>query len=134
MVDSELAISDRNSKSDLLKYLQFKTVDVQNTQYVLGVNGEAINFDTRHINNISVQISLTELPQIAIPALTLLKLRKMDSTNIIIPLDHALGVLNGTLLFTIHFTEPSRGNTTFTIQNDFAVAPIFVLKDSDLVS
>lgn len=132
LVDAELPITDSISKENFFKYLRFQTVDVQNTQYILGLNGSSINFDNKGIDRIDVQIRFTDLPQINIPPLSILNLRKIDSTKVLVPLDHAMGVLNSDLLATVHFIDSGRVNTTFTVANDFVANPIFMLKDSDL--
>lgn len=129
LVDSDLSIAETISKADLFKYLRFESVDVQNTQYTLGVNGTIINFVAHDISRIDVQINLTDLPEVAIPLLTLLAQRKFDSTHTLIPLDHAMGVLNGTLLCTIHFNDPTKASTTVHATNDFVHSPIFVLQN-----
>ncbi len=132
IVDAELAITDSLSKTDLFKYLQFNPVDVQNTQYTLGVNGATLNFDVRGIDHIDVQISLTNLPNITVPLFTLHKLRKLDSATILLPLNHAISELSATLSCTLHFVDATRASGTCTLQNDFVHTPIFMLKDADV--
>jgi hypothetical protein len=129
VVDTNLQIKDSILKTGLSKYLQFDN-DAQNTQYTLGVNGSGINFEDQKIDHIDVQISVTGLPQLVIPSLTLTTMHNFDSTTIIVPLDHAMGILSGTLLFKLHFTD--RADTTFTLTNDFVHYPIFVVNNSDL--
>jgi hypothetical protein len=133
LIDSQLSIADTILKSDILKYLRFETVDVQRTQYLLGVNGSTINFDFHKIKKITIQIIMTDIPNIAIPSLTLSNERTFDSTRILLPLGNAMGVLNASLLNTIEFTDDaSKPPITKTLQNDFVEHPIFMLNAVDI--
>ena len=135
MVDCELAIRDDPLPvSQLLKFLELKTVDVQDTQHLLAVNAGAVNFDARAIERIEVMISLNNLPAISIPPLLLLKERAADSTHALVPVVQAITELDGTLLFTVHFLDASRVPLRFTRPNDFVQNPIFILNDGDIAT
>jgi hypothetical protein len=135
MVDCELAIRDDPVPvSQLLKFLELRTVDVQDTQHLLAVNAGAVNFDARAIERIEVMISLNNLPAISIPPLLLLKERAADSTHALVPIVQAITELDGTLLFTVHFLDPNRVPLSFTRQNDFVQNPIFILNDGDIAT
>jgi hypothetical protein len=135
LLDCELAVgNDTLPISDFFKFMQFKTVDVQDTQYLLAVNAGAVNFRTRAIDRIEVAISLTNLPALSIPPLLLLEQRTADSTHALVPIIQAITEVNGTLLFTVHFVDPNRAPLRFTRQNDFVQHPIFILSDADIAS
>jgi hypothetical protein len=69
---------------------------------------------------------------VSIPDLTLHKLRKLDSTSVMVPLQNALTRMNSTILLTIRFTDPQRPPVEFTEDCDFLDSPTMVLTDADL--
>ena len=132
LVDRELAVEGAISKDEIGKFLVFQTKDVQNTQYALGVNANSVRFDARGISQIDVQVSLSDLPDIAVPNFSLVNLRKVDGTTVLVPLQNAISGLHAALLFTIHHVDSQQRDAKFTLQHDFMDEPILILKDSDL--
>ncbi|WP_046867586.1 hypothetical protein [Microvirga massiliensis] len=132
LVDYEIAIGDSIGTIEVARYLEFQSQDVQNAQYVLGINAAAVNFEGRAIESIQAQISIANLAQVTVPDLSLHKLRKMDSTNVLVPLQYAMTQLSATVLFMVKFVDPQRSPVKFTKTCDFIETPILILQDRDL--
>ena len=132
--DCELAIDASASKDSLFKVLQFKTVDVQNTQCLLSINATAVNFVARGIAQIEVAIALSGAPETTVATLFVMKARVFDSTRILVPFDQALIELNAVLLLNVTFIDGTRAPVRFTRQNDFGQHPIFQIADADIAN
>jgi hypothetical protein len=132
LVDYEIAVGDSIGMEQVGQFLEFQTQDVQNARYVLGVNAGGVNFEGRAIDEINAQISIAGQPPVQVSDLTLHKLRKLDSTSVMVPLQNALTRMNATVLFTVRFTDAQRLSFEFTKECDFLDSPIMVLADADL--
>ncbi|MFG1798383.1 hypothetical protein [Nocardia sp. NPDC049149] len=111
-------------KAALMRYLTFRTVTVQQVQHPLTVNAAGVNFTGLGITAIRVQITLTELPGIAVPALTLTAAHAIDFVHALIPVDAAVTGMNCTVALTL---STAAGERTVTRTHDFVDQPIFVI-------
>ena len=130
--DYQLALANPLTRADLHQYLALQAEDVQQVQYDFAINASNVNFQRRNISRISAQISLDPLPNIALPALTLMHDLLLATTRVVIPTLAAVSSLAATITFTVQFIDPHQNSTSFTRANDFIDHPIFVLLDSDL--
>lgn len=132
LVERTLAVETPLTKQSLGRYLAFQTQVVQNIQYDLGINASGVSFNARGISRITVQISFADLPNVAVPLLTLSADHMVNSTRIVIPVEYAISTLSATLAFTVLLADPQQSSISFTRTNDFIDFAIFVLRDIDI--
>jgi hypothetical protein len=134
LADRELVAPGVISKQDIGKFMLFQTQDVQNTQYALGINASDVDFQGRGIGTLTVNITLDALSDIRVPEFTLVNLRKVNSVNVLIPLQNAISSLLATVLFTIHYTDPQKTDARFTRTHEFLDDPVMLVANGDLPS
>jgi hypothetical protein len=134
LADRELVAPGAISKQDIGKFMLFQTQDVQNTQYALGINASDVDFQGRGIDTLSVKIMLDALSDIDIPVFALVNLRKVNSVNVLIPLQNAISSLGATVLFTIHYTDPQKIDAKFTRTHEFLDNPVMLIANGDIPS
>jgi len=128
-VDRKLKLESPLTKAALQRYVTFKTQTVQTVQYVLGINATQVDFTGGKLENVDVQITFVDLPDVVVPKLSVSSVRKAASTNLVVPIEHAIGSLAATLDVT---GARAGAPLAFTLQHDFVDDPIFILKQSDL--
>jgi hypothetical protein len=129
-VDAQLLIPQQMAKSDIMRFLDMRTADVQETQYVVAVNGSGIDFNK--VDSVETSITFTSLPNVAPRVLKLNKNVHADSTHIVIPLENAVFALPGTINLAVHFSDPGVSDLNFTLQNDFTASPVLIVLQSDI--
>jgi hypothetical protein len=129
-LDAQLLIPQQMAKSDIMKFLDIRTADVQETQYVVAVNGSGIDFNK--VDSVEASITFTSLPNVAPRVLKLTKNVHADSTHIVIPLENAVFALPGTVNLAVHFSDPGVSDLNFTLQNDFTDSPVLIVLQSDI--
>ena len=129
-LDAQLLIPQQIAKSDIMKFLDIRTADVQETQYVVAVNGSGIDFNK--VDSVEASITFTSLPNVAPRVLKLTKNVHADSTHIVIPLENAVFALPGTVNLAVHFSDPGVSDLNFTLQNDFTDSPVLIVLQSDI--
>jgi hypothetical protein len=130
-IDAQLLIPEPMSKSDIMKFLDIRTADVQQTQYVVAVNGSGIDFNK--VDSVEATITFSNLPNMApTRALKLNKDLHADSIHIVIPLASAVFSLPGTVNLAVHFGDPGLSDLEFTLENDFAAEPVLIILQGDI--
>jgi hypothetical protein len=132
IADSDIDAAGPISKADIEKFITFQTQDVQLTKFTFGVNAASVNFDTLGISQIDVLVSVTDAANISVPQFSLVKLHSVDSSSALVPIQNAITSLLANVLFTVHFTDTSKTNTTVNIQHQFIDNPILILQDQDI--
>ncbi|HVR47273.1 MAG TPA: hypothetical protein VMT95_11660 [Candidatus Binatia bacterium] len=130
--EAQLALPASMSPSAIATFLNFQTVDVQSTQYVVALDGSGIDF-TR-VTSVACTVTFPTLPAITPWKTTLTATLKADSSHIQIPIENALFTLPGTVNITVNPAAPNATPFTLTLQNDFTANPVMVLLQSQLVS
>jgi hypothetical protein len=128
--DSQMVIPNPMTKSDVARFLHFQTADVQETQYVVAVNGAGIDF--KKVDSLAISISFSNLPNVAPRPFKLNKNFHADSAHIVIPLENAVFSLPGTVNLAVHFVDPGVRDLNFTMENDFTSAPVLIVLQSDI--
>ncbi len=126
--DAQLVIPAPMTKADIGRFLNFQTADVQETQYIVAVNGAGVDF--KKVDSILANITFSTLPNVAPRPLSLNKNVHADSTHILIPLENAVFSLPGTVSLTIHFADAGVKDLVFTVDNDFTSEPVLILLQS----
>jgi len=128
--DAQMVIPNPMTKSDVPRFLQFQTADVQETQYVVAANGSGIDFNK--VDSVVISITFTNLPSVVPRTLKLFKDVHSDSTHIVIPLENAVFSLPGTVHLAVHFVAPGMNDLNFTLENDFTSSPVLFVLQSDI--
>ena len=84
------------------------------------------------MTRIEARVSLQDLPQLSIPALSLNKFLTLTSTAILLPVEYGIGSLRSTIQFHLEFADAAKPAIDFTRPNDFNDKPIFVLSGTDI--
>lgn len=114
--------------------MTFQSQDVQLTKFAFGVNAAAVNFDTLGVSQIDILVTVNNLTNISVPQFSLVKLHAVDSASALIPIQNAITSLLANVLFTMHYIDPSKANTTVNLQHEFIDAPILILQTQDISS
>jgi hypothetical protein len=129
-IDAQLAVPVPLTKSAVAHFLSFQTTDVQQTQYVVAIDGSGINYTK--VDSLVASITFANLPQITPQALSLNGHFHADSTHLIVPLENAVFSLPGEVSLTVKFTGGAPPDLQFTLQNDFTAQPVLVILQSDI--
>ena len=128
--DAQLVMPKPLTKSDTARFLHFQTADVQETQYVVAIDGSGVDF--KKVDSLLASITFSTLPNVAPRPLRLSQHIHSDSTHIVIPLENAVFTLPGTVNLTVHFVDQGISDLNFTVGNDFTSEPVLVLLQSDI--
>ena len=126
--DSQLVIPNPMTKSDVARLLHFQTADVQETQYVVAVDGSGIDFNK--VDSVVCTITFSNLSSVVPRSLKLNKNLRADSTHIVIPLENAVFSLLGTVSLAVHFVVTGPSDLNFTLENDFTSDPVLIILQS----
>ena len=129
LVDCEIALPNPFTTAELFNLLQFRTVDVQNTQFLFAVDATAVNFAGHSIDRIEVKITLVASPGVEIAALLVRRERRFDSTRVLLPINRVLVELKATVLVSVSFTDGARPPVSLTIDSDFGQNPVLFLNE-----
>lgn len=119
-------------RTNIAKYMEIRTQDVQNVQYFIGVNSSQVRYVALGIGQIDVQVTLTTLSTVRVPQFSMMKLNTAGGTKIMLPLQFAVTSLPATITFTINFLDAGKPPISLTKENDFINNPIVDLTDSDI--
>jgi hypothetical protein len=132
VVQRTLALAQPFPRSALGDYLEIHAETIQQAMHALIVNATAVDFAAEGITEIGIAITLDTLPTLAVPTLALSEQHRVESANVVVPIEAALTGLAATLTITVH-TVAAPGTRELELQNDFAANPIFVLTPAALV-
>jgi hypothetical protein len=130
--EAQLALPASLNPSAVAKFLNFQTVDVQNTQYVVALDASGIDFTK--VASVACTVTFPTLPSITPWQTTLTANLKADSSHIQIPIENAVFTLPGTINLTVNPVDSNASPFTLTLQNDFTGNPVMVLLQSQLAS
>ncbi len=131
LIDRTLALENPMSKEDLQKYISINVVDVANVNFDLGIVAPGVNFTAMGIQEIDIVITIPSMPNILPPSSTLTALNLASSAVISLPFQNAITSLPAVIEFTAKAAEGG-GTVSFTINNDFASEPTYVLESSSI--
>jgi len=129
--DSQIAVPQPMSKSDVQEFFAFDIQQEQATQYVVAVNAAGVSFNTK-VKSLQISITFSTLPSVVPPPMTLTDLHKSETIYVRIPLENAVFSLPGTVNVTVHFVDPGVSDLTYTVENDFTAEPVLVLLQPDI--
>ena len=114
------------------KFLNFQTVNIQDTQVFVGIDASGVDF--KKVASLAIQVTFPTLPSISPWAFTLTGNLLSESTHIQIPIANALFSFPGTVNVTATWLDSTKATVAFALQNDFASTPVLVLKQSEIDS
>jgi hypothetical protein len=112
------------------KYLNFQTVNVQDTQIFVAIDASGVDF--KKVASLAIQVTFPDLPSITPWVITLTRNLLSNSTHVQIPIADALFSLPGTVNVATTWLDSSKTTVAFTLQNDFASTPVLVLLQSEI--
>ena len=129
---AQLALPTPMSMAAVANYLNFQTVDVQQTRYMVAIDASGVAWKT--IASISVTAIFPTLPSIAPMTFALAPMLQSASQSVLIPLVNAMSTLPGSLDFVVSFADTTKVNVEFTLENDFVKQPVMTLLQSTIAT
>lgn len=129
---AQLALPAQMSNSTAATFMNFQTIDVQQTQYVVAVDAAGVDF--AKVASITASITFPTLPSIAPFQLTLNSTNTADSRQVKIPIENAVFSLPGSVDLFAQFVDSSLNPVEFTVENDFTKEPVLSILQSDIAS
>lgn len=130
-VSRTLALPTPLPKVQLLKLVTFNTEVVQKLQHPLTVNATGVTFAADRISSIEVLFSVTGLPDLPIPAMTLSASHAIDFVHVAVPVTAAIAGLECTVSLRVNKAEDQK---SVSVTHDFVADPILVVTNSTLTS
>lgn len=122
---AQLALPTPMNITAAATFLNFQTVDVQQTQYVVAIDAAGVDFGK--VASISASITFPALPSISAVELKLGQNLRADSTHIIVPLANAMFTLPATVNLNVGFVDSTVNPIEFSVENDFVTEPVLSL-------
>jgi hypothetical protein len=113
-------------------YLNFQTVDVQQTQYLIAIDASGVDFGT--VATLAASVTFSSLPAIAPLAFHLRSDLRADNQHVLIPLVNAMSSLLGTVQLNVVFVDPSVSSIEFSITNDFVTDPVLTILQNQIAA
>jgi hypothetical protein len=132
VVGRTLALAEPFPRSALGSYLEIRAETIQQAMHALIINATAVDFAAEGIAELEIVITLNALPSLAVPTLTLGEQHRVESANVVVPIEAALTGLVATLTITVRAENEATPARELELSNDFAANPIFVLTPAAL--
>ncbi len=113
-------------------YLNFQTVDVQQTRYMIAV--DATGVDWKSVASVTATVTFPALSSIAPMSFALGPVLQSSSQSVQVPLVNAMSTLPGSLDITANFTDTTKAAVEFTLANDFVRQPVVTLLQSQIAT
>ena len=130
LVRREIALDDAHPRAQLARCVTFQAQTVQQTRYVLALNGAAVDFAAIGVTEMSFRIALVDLPTIAVTPIILTPSHRIDSVPVTIPIDVVVSGLAADLSVTLQLA--AGGSRDVLLHHDFWDGPILVLEQAAL--
>lgn len=129
---AQLALPTPMTMASVPNYLNFQTVDVQQTRYMIAI--DATGVDWKSVTSVAVSVTFPTLTSIAPMSFTLGPVLQSSSQSVLVPLVNALSTLPGSLDITVNFTDTSKPAVEFTLTNDFVSQPVMTLLQTQIAA
>jgi hypothetical protein len=121
LADAELKLSVPAPAAEVMKMINFVTVDVSSTQLFLAIDASQVDFGL--VGALGVVVAFPSLAEIAPTQFTLTKSAALATAHVQIPLQYAVYSLAASVEVTVTPTDADAQPWTFTLQNDFNAEP-----------
>jgi hypothetical protein len=129
---AQLALPIPMSMDVVTNYLNFQTVDVQQTRYLVAVDATGISW--KAVASVSVSITFPTLPSIAPMNFLFTPIVQSASQSVLIPLINAMSTLPGSLEIVASSADPTQSPFEFTLTNDFVKQPVMTLLQGEITA
>ncbi|MEU5261360.1 hypothetical protein [Amycolatopsis sp. NPDC021455] len=127
-----LAVPNPLPPGALTDYVTVNTETVQAAHHVIGLNATGVDFARAKLKEIAVAVTLTGLPDLAVPVLHLAPGAQAASTQVDIPILYGLTEVAAALAITLVSSEPGTADRRVSLTHDFGEHPIRVLTRGEL--
>jgi hypothetical protein len=132
LAEAELALPVPMTIAAAPNYLNFQTVDVQQTQYLIAIDASGVDFGK--VATIAASVTFAGLPAIAPLTFNLRSNLRSDSQHVLIPLVNAMSSLPGTVQLNVSFVDPSVSAIEFSVANDYVAEPVLAIVQSQIAA
>ena len=129
---AQLALPTPMTMASVSNYLNFQTVDVQQTRYMIAV--DATGVDWKSVVSVTATITFPTLSSIAPMSFALGPVLQSGSQSVLVPLVNALSTLPGSLDILANFADTTKASVEFTLTNDFVGQPVMTLLQSQITA
>jgi hypothetical protein len=129
---AQLALPTPMTMASVSNYLNFQTVDVQQTRYLIAV--DATGVDWKSVASVAATATFPTLSSIAPMSFALGPVLQSGSQSLLVPLVNAMSTLPGTLDIVVNFADTSKAAVEFTLTNDFVSQPVMTLLQSQIAA
>jgi hypothetical protein len=132
VVVAQLALPTPMTMASVANYLNFQTVDVQQTRYMIAVDATGVAWTT--VASVTAIITFPTLTSIAPMSFALGSVLQSGSQSVLVPLVNAMSTLPGSLDFLVTFTDTAKAAVEFTLTNDFVSQPVVTLLQTQIAA
>ncbi|MGH9562194.1 MAG: hypothetical protein ACRD3S_12140, partial [Terracidiphilus sp.] len=129
---AQLALPTPMTMASVPNYLNFQTVDVQQTRYMIAV--DATGVDWKSVVAAAVTVTFPTLSSIAPMSFALGPVLQSSSQSVQVPLVNALSTLPGSLDIRVDFADTTKASVEFTLTNDFVSQPVMTLLQTQIAA
>ncbi len=129
---AQLALPAPMTMASVSNYLNFQTVDVQQTRYMVAV--DATGVDWKSVASVTATVTFPTLSSIAPMSLALGPVLQSGSQSVLVPLVNAMSTLPGSLDIVVNFADATKAAVEFTLTNDFVSQPVMTLLQSQIAA
>lgn len=129
---AQLALPTPMTMASVSNYLNFQTVDVQQTRYMIAV--DATGVDWTSVASVAATATFPTLSSIAPMSFALGPVLQSNSQSVQVPLVNAMSTLPGSLDIVVNFTDTTKAAVEFTLTNDFVSQPVMTLLQSQITA
>jgi hypothetical protein len=132
VTSAQLALPAPMTMASVSNYLNFQTVDVQQTRYMVAV--DATGVDWKSVASVTATITFPTLTSIAPMSFALGPVLQSGSQSVLVPLVNAMSTLPGSLDIAVSFADTTKAAVEFTLTNDFVGQPVMTLLQSQIAA
>lgn len=129
---AQLALPTPLTMASVPNYLNFQTVDVQQTRYMIAIDATGVDWNI--VTSVAVTVTFPTLTSIAPMSFTLGRVLQSNSQSVLVPLVNALSTLPGSLDVVANFTDTTKPTVEFTLTNDFVSQPVMTLLQTQITA
>ncbi len=129
---AQLALPTPMTMALVANYLNFQTVDVQQTRYMIAV--DATGVDWKSVASVTATVTFPTLSSIAPMSFALGPVLQSSSQSVQVPLVNAMSTLPGSLDILVSFADTTKAAIEFTLTNDFVRQPVVTLLQSQIAT
>jgi hypothetical protein len=131
IVHSQLALADPLPRAAIFDYLVVHTETVSQVLHSL-IYSASLDFTAAAVAQLDIAATLTDLPSVPIPAVTLTPMHSSDSVHALVPIDALVTGLAAHVTITVTATDGTQ--RIVVMDNDFLQEPMLTITSASLQS